>query len=261
MQLVDTSSLLPDPSAAGVVIVDPRRAVRYLQGHIQGAINVPAAKAFDADGALLADEALAVWLTELGVPSDIPLLLYDDADGRDGAMLAWILEYLGHVDVRFLRQPFSHWRDLGGELYYRPVTPPPARFTPRPIPELRARRQDVQRAIAEGAGPVLLDTRTREEFVGDVEVDGRGGHLPNAVHVPWEEFRPQEGDLFLTAPDAARILKAAGIAPGRPIIAYCQRGPRAAVPTMALRLHGYDVRLYDGSFSDWIRDRGAPIER
>lgn len=261
MQLVDTSSLLPDLSAAGAVVVDPRRAVRYLQGHIQGAINVPAAKAFGADGALLADEALAAWLAGLGVPGDIPLLLYDDADGRDGAMLAWILEYLGHADVRFLRQPFSRWRDLGGELYYRPVAPPPARFTPRPIPELRARRQDVQRAIAEGAGPVLLDTRTREEFVGDVEVDGRGGHLPGAVHVPWEGFRPQEGDLFPTATDAALILKAAGIAPGRPIIAYCLRGPRAAVPTMALRLHGYDVRLYDGSFSDWIRDSAAPIEQ
>ncbi len=261
MQLVDISSLLPDPSAVGAVIVDPRRAVRYLQGHIQGAINVPAAKAVDADGTLLVDDDLADWLSGLGVPSDIPVLLYDDADGRDGAMLAWILAYLGHTDVRFVRQPFSHWQDLGGELYYRPVTPPSARFTPRPIPELRARRQDVQRTITEGAGPVLLDTRTRDEFVGDVEFDGRGGHLPGAVHVPWETFRPQEDDLFPTATDAARILKEAGIEPGQPIIAYCQRGPRAAVPTIALRLHGYDVRLYDGSFSDWISDPDAPIER
>lgn len=261
MQLVDTTSLLPDPSTAGAVIVDPRRVVRYLQGHIEGAINAPAAKAFGADGALLADDALAAWLAGLGVPSDIPLLLYDDADGRDGAMLAWILEYLGHADVRFLRQPFSRWRDLGGELYYRPVAAPPAHFTPRPNPELRARRQDVRQAIAAGAGTVLLDTRTRAEFVGEVEVDGRGGHLPGAVHVPWEGFRPQDGDLFPTATDAAAILKAAGIAPGRPIIAYCLHGPRAAVATMALRLCGYDVRLYDGSFSDWIRDRDAPIER
>ena len=41
---------------------------------------------------------------------------------------------------------------------------------------------------------------------------------------------------------------------------YCRRGPRAAVATMALRLHDYDVRLYDGSFTDWAKDPTAPIE-
>ena len=261
MQLLDATSLLPDPSDAAVAIVDPRRMVRYLKGHIQGAINVPAAKAFDPNGALLSDDELAGWLAGLGVPGDSPVLLYDDADGRDGAMFAWILEYLGHPDVRFLRQPFNRWEDLGGELYYRPIRAQPAGFIARPRPELRADRDDVRRAISDGAGPVLLDTRTDEEFAGEVEVSGRGGHLPGAVHVPWQAFRPQDDDLFATAESISTILDKAGIPPGRPIITYCLRGPRASVPTMALRLAGYDVRLYDGSFGDWVRDPHAPIER
>ena len=262
MEIVDAARILADSDRDPQLIVDPRRPVKYLQGHLKNAVNVPATKAFDSNGALRREDELAAWLGRQGIASDSPVLIYDDADGRDGAMLAWILEYLGHPRLRFMREPFGRWPDLGGELYYRPLQAPPAEFHARPRRQLRATRKDVARAIANDAGASLLDTRTREEFDGEVEVQGRGGHLPGAVHLPWQAFR-QGDELFPAGEEVADLLAAAeaSVLPDRPLIAYCMRGPRAAVATMALRLRGYDARLYDGSFADWVQDPDSPVER
>lgn len=256
MHLVAASELLPTPDVA-LVVVDPRRLTRYLQGHIDGARNVPIKAAFTESGALRPDDELARWLGDSGVSTDAPVLLYDDQRGQDGALLAWLLEYLGHQDVRFLREPFAQWSQAGGELYYRPVAPTPASFLARPRPEFRASRDDVRRAL--NGATSLIDTRSVDEFSGEMQIDGRGGHLPGAVHIPWERFREQDTDLFPDADALGGLLESTGVDRAAPLIVYCLRGPRASVATVALRLRGYDARLYDGSLTDWLLDPDAPL--
>jgi len=53
-----------------------------------------------------------------------------------------------------------------------------------------------------------------------------------------------------------------GIAPGTPVITYCQGGVRASHTAWVLSLLGHDgVRVYDGSWEEWGNDPGVPIER
>jgi 3-mercaptopyruvate sulfurtransferase SseA len=52
-----------------ILLLDPRRPMRYLQGHLKHAVNLPVYKAFDADGKLRlmrncsVGSALLVWMT------------------------------------------------------------------------------------------------------------------------------------------------------------------------------------------------------
>ena len=70
---------------------DARTRERYLSGHAAGAVHLPVRSAFE-DGRLLGYDALAAWLGSRGVSREQPVAIYDDYDGRKGAMLSWILE-------------------------------------------------------------------------------------------------------------------------------------------------------------------------
>jgi thiosulfate/3-mercaptopyruvate sulfurtransferase len=232
-------------------VLDPRLRVRYTSGHLQGAIHVSVARAYDPGGGLLGDEDLAAWLAASGVRTDKTVLIYDQGDAQAGALLAWILEYLGHPDVVFLRESFESWRDGGGELFYRPIPAPPRDFQARPRPELRARREDVLAA----AGSNLIDVRSAEEFSGEqvMRPDEVPGHIPGARNIAWLSFIDGDPDLFVPAEEVDELLRKQGIDPNEPTIVYCRSGLRAAAVTLALLQVGLPARLYDGSWLDWCK--------
>lgn len=93
-------------------------------------------------------------------------------------------------------------------------------------------------AIDTGTAPVIVDVRTRREY--------DAGHVPDAIHVPFYTLLVRQDDV--PGP------------PERPVVVYCEHGPRAGVARLALRLAGFtDVRYLDGHMSGWKR-RGLPQE-
>ena len=65
--------------------------MKYLQGHVKNAVNLPLFKAFDAEGALLPDADVQRWIGAAGLDAQRTPVIYDSYDGQNGAMLAWIL--------------------------------------------------------------------------------------------------------------------------------------------------------------------------
>jgi thiosulfate/3-mercaptopyruvate sulfurtransferase len=255
VRLVDVDWLESQLGSPALTLIDPRRPVKYLQGHIRTAINVPASKAFDDTGRLLPDDRLTHWLGGSGVGTTGRVVVYDDYDAQSGSMIAWILEYLGHPDVRFLTSPFSRWRDEGREIFYRPVPARQSTIDPRPRSSLRASWKDLTRDP-----PVnLLDVRNPDEYSGRPG-EARSGHIPRAKNIPWLSFVGAEQTLFPLDSRVRRSLDEAGIRPDRKTIVYCQVGTRAAVALVALQQLGYDVSLYDGSFADWKQRAELPVE-
>ena len=93
--------------------------------------------------------------------------------------------------------------------------------------------------IASGTAPVILDVRSRAEFVQ--------GHVPGARHIPfWRVSRHVDE---IAGPRDTEV------------VVYCGHGPRAIVAGRALRRKGFTRIVYlDGHFSRW-RSEGLREER
>jgi thiosulfate/3-mercaptopyruvate sulfurtransferase len=92
---------------------------------------------------------------------------------------------------------------------------------------------------------VLLDARSEERWRGDTEpLDPVAGRIPGARNAYFELPLPPGA----TDPPELAV--------------YCGSGVSACVPLQRLILAGRtDARLYPGSFSEWCRREGFPVER
>ena len=240
----------------GYLTIDPRSAMRYLMGHLRGAVSVPFKKLQGPDGRLGTPEQLAAAFGAAGLSDDVTPVLYDHQDGRNAAMAAWVLEYLGRDDVHLMDLLYETWKGEGREVLYRPVAAEAKSFTFRLNPAVRASLDDV----ADPATAKLLDTRSVDEFRGEVEMDDRPGHIPGAIHLAHSETAGADGNLLIDQSLLRQRLSAAGIAADDQVVAYCRSGVRASLTYLAMKQAGYNVRLYDGSYSEWM-ESGRPVER
>ncbi len=237
-------------------IIDPRRPMKYLSGHLRGALNIPVYKTFGADGRLMETPELAEFIGACGLGDGPAPILYDSPEGQNAAMLAWIFEYLGRSEVFLMDCFYEHWKAARREITYRPVSKPREKFSPRPNPALRATLAEVR----EARDARLVDFRSREEFTGErTMADDPPGHLRGAVNVVWRDLADPPASLLRERSRLERIFADAGIRPGERAIAYCRSGPRAALGYLALKELGCDVRLFDGSYAEWTKS-GLPVE-
>ena len=241
----------------GHIVVDARRPMKYLAGHLPGAINVPAYKGFGPGGRLLDARSLAELIGNAGVGDNCTIVVYDSPEGQNAAMLAWILEYLGRGDIRILESFFEGWKASGREILYKPVVLPSSTFTVRLNPSVRATLDDIR----DTDNIVRVDFRSREEFNGTTTLgDDRPGHIPGALNIVWRELGIPTQRVLKPAEDLARLMERTGVIPDGNIIAYCRSGPRAALGYLALNQMGAKVRLFDGSFAEWSQ-AGLPTEK
>src|SRR5271155_3161530 len=101
-KLVDSAWLSSRLESKDLVVVDPRRPMKYLSGHLPGAINLPAYRAFGDDGNLLPPDRLAELIGGAGLGDGAAPVIYDSPEGQNAAMLSWILAYLGREDVHLM---------------------------------------------------------------------------------------------------------------------------------------------------------------
>lgn len=239
------------------LVIDGRRPMKYLSGHLPGAVNIPAYRTFAPDGRLLEPKALVELIGGAGLGDELTPIIYDSPEGQNAAMLAWLLEYLGRSDVHVLESFFEAWKTSGREVLYKPVVRPRMTLTERSKPSLRASLEDLRGRQHFS----LVDFRSREEYAGATTVGGdRAGHIPGAVNIVWRDLGSATNRILRPAEELAQVADAAGVDRGAKVVAYCRSGPRAALGYLAFSQLGIEVQLYDGSFAEWSR-AGLPIEK
>nr|BBH91820.1 sulfurtransferase [Thermogemmatispora argillosa] len=239
----------------------------YEQGHIPGAVYLDwTSDIVDPDSEVKAQlappERFAAVLGRLGIGDEHIVVAYDAHPASQFATrLWWALTYYGHREVRVLNGGFPRWLREG-----RPVTTevpqfPPAVFTPRVQPELRATAEEVLAALGR-EGVRVIDARDVGQYSGRVvRRPGRPGHIPGAINIPREELVDPQTGQFRSNEELAAVFTRAGVRPEERVIAYCNGGVAATVVLFSLALLGYPhLTNYDGSWNEWGVRSDLPTE-
>jgi thiosulfate/3-mercaptopyruvate sulfurtransferase len=270
-------SRVPDKDTK-VQILDLRPAEDFARGRIPGAIHLDlwAFSLNDTDPAPLKAFLwmIAHVLAARGIDPSHTVVVYDEKSGIRAARGFWFLEYFGHPDVRMLDGGFTAWSRAG--LPVQTPTEDPRTKDQAPStasvsgssdwPERAKTRPDrlaTWRDVHDRLGSkdaVILDTRSAEEYYGELVRARRGGAVPGAVHIDWTRNLNTDG-AFKPRDELRAMYEKAGVTPDREVVTYCQGGYRAAHSYLALRLLGYPrVRAYLGSWKEWGDREDLPIE-
>jgi thiosulfate/3-mercaptopyruvate sulfurtransferase len=233
-----------------VRLVDCRPRDAYLEGHVPGAVHLDPES--DLTGEIgdasrgrhplpEADE-FATAATRAGIGPGVFALAYDDGSGW-ASRCWWLLRHFGHDDAGSFDMRHYQGRSESGERPRRDPFPV-ADFEARPRNDDTIEAEELHARLGD-PGLLVLDARSEPRWRGDEEpLDPVAGRIPGAQNAFFEEAVPDEA---FAAPELA---------------IYCGSGVTAAVQVQRLVLAGReDARLYPGSFSEWCRRQGYPVEK
>jgi thiosulfate/3-mercaptopyruvate sulfurtransferase len=246
----------------------------YHEGHIPGAMWVhwKAACWQRNDRDFITPAEMARLFGGMGIGPKSTLVLYGDPV-QYGSYAFWTYTMAGHADLRLLDGGRRKWVAEG-----RPMTRSVPRHAaveyPPPVAAaaMRVGRRNVRDNL-DAPRRLLLDLRSPEEYTGkrvseySFPVDHgaeRTGRIPGARHLFFRELL-NDDDSFKSPDDLRRVLQSAGVEPEQydDVVCYCRLSHRATIAWVALAhiLGHCNIKIYDGSWTEWGSIVGYPIER
>lgn len=235
-------------------ILDTQSLAGYQNGHIPGAIHwdvnvLVTDERFDFEFADV-DNAVAHF-SAAGISHDDLVVIYW-GNRSDATYTFWVLDYLGHENVKILNGGIDGWIAEGYPVETTANTYAPTEFVPNVQPQRYASIEWVQEHL-DDASYSFIDARNQRSFLTS--------RLPvvNAHVTPADEYFI-DGTAYLKSPEEIEaILIDAGVDLNNSLVAFCTRGRLASQIYWILRVAGYDdVRNFEASMTGWIA-AGLPV--
>ena len=259
----------------GVIIWDVRASNQYLEGHIPGAINV------GDIGTVLRDPNREDFIdlaeinsifNKAGLDINKEIIVYGSRGNPYAYFGLFTINYFGGKQAKVFHDGIDGWADAGLLIEKTPSTL--ASINMRLIPqENLVVTNEQMRSLYNNQSVQVVDARTFNEFKGNDVRAIRGGHIPGAVSIPYEQNwkDPATGSklakkevktnvgMSLKSKDELNALYSK-LDPNKETVVYCQSGVRAAETATVLQNLGYkNVKIYDSSWLGWASHLASPV--
>jgi thiosulfate/3-mercaptopyruvate sulfurtransferase len=249
-----------------VLIVDLCQAGSYINGHIPGAVSVAPRELVSGQapgvGKLPDKQRLQDLLTRINYSPELQIIAYDDEGGGWAGRFIWTLDVLGHqAGASYLNGGLPAWIAAGYALSIEPALvrePLPAPLGITIDSAFIVTKSEVLASL-DDPNTVIWDARSAEEYLGHKLNSKRGGHIPGAINFDWLHAMDPNRQLRIRA-DIQTTLTDLGITSDKRIITHCQTHHRSGLTYLIGKQLGYDIRAYDGSWSEWGNDDSLPVE-
>ncbi len=267
--IVSTEWLEKNLGTPKLVVLDIRKVEDFKAGHIPSAVNVFYGSWAIMKGGLRnelppADDLFDV-IGSAGIGPDSRVVIVGMTDSMpnrtDITRVAWTLKYAGIQNIALLDGGFNQWTAEKRKVSSEAAKPAAKDYRGTINASLFVNKDYVMKALGRA---ILLDNREPDFFNGLKKMDfvAKAGRIKGAVNLPPSQAYKADGAFKEKAELAAAAAAVAGTDPAREIIVYCDTGKVCTSWAFVLTevLDYKNVKVYDGSSEDWMKDPAAPIE-
>ncbi|WP_312966827.1 sulfurtransferase [Acinetobacter gerneri] len=264
--LIEAEELVPYLGHDLIRIVDLSRSSVYEQLHIPHAIhlkpNVLLRQQEHATGLLPDEQGLKDLIQALNISKDHHVVVYDDEGGAWAGRLIWDLHCLGFTQTSLLNGGIHAW--LGAGLPTSSNQEKSAKVENLfEIEQINSQYRILYPELleqVEQASVQVWDCRTVDEYTGQRLAARRGGHIPNARQFEWSTAIDRQNHLKLHPLERTKQrLEQLGFDLNQPVVVYCQSHHRSGLAYIIGRLLNWDIKAYDGAWSEWGNRLDSPI--
>ena len=266
--LVDINWLAKNLNSSSIRLIDMSDDTQFQRFHIPGATHLPyaAINMHNKKGVSLSvgkDNIIKI-LGLLGIQTKHHVVIYDDMGGLHAGRLFWELEKIGHKNISILNGGLVKWILSGKKVTAKSQNIKAVQYKTdtKSGRNNTATLEEILNTTFNSKN-ILLDVRSKEEYSGHPRYP-KTGHIPKAKWWEWSQsvnfenaFKMQKQTMLKKQLQQLGISKT-----NTPITLYCQSAHRAAQSYFTLRQLGFEnVKVYDGSMSEYSKVKSAPLTR
>ena len=259
----------------GVIIWDVRASNQYLEGHIPGAINVgdigTALRDPNREDFIDLAEINSIF-NKVGLDINKEIIVYGSRGNPYAYFGLFTINYFGGKQAKVFHDGMDGWAQANLAIERTPSTLASISVQLVPQDNLVVTNEQM-RKLYNNQLVQVVDARTFNEFKGNDVRAIRGGHIPGAVSIPYEQNwkDPATGSklakkevktnlgMSLKSKDELNALYSK-LDPNKETVVYCQSGVRAAETATVLQNLGYkNVKIYDSSWLGWASHLASPV--
>ena len=260
--------------ARNAIIWDVRPADAYAAGHIAGAVNIgdaPRVLRDENTEDFIATDRIEKVLGAAGLDPKREIIVYGSRGSWMPYFGLYTIRYFGGDNVRVYHEGIEGWNAAGRAASREAPTTAPVALKLEIDPSVAVTTKEV---VARLSDPNLqiIDARTPQEFAGEDIRAIRGGHIPGAINIPYEQNwidpeTPAKLSRKQVTSNAGMSLKSVGdlkrlyarFDRSKETIVYCQSGARASETAGVLQELGFtNVKVYDSSWLGYGNTLDAP---
>ena len=238
--------------------------------------HIPNARFFDIDQIsdkksslphMLPDkEYFSKMVSSLGIKNDDTVIVYDNSIFFSSARAWWMFKIFGHDNIRIIDGGLKAWINSGGpSSNEKSQTKETAYVANKKNLKLYDTMGNIMSDLESEKNKIVIDARGEDRFFAKVKEPRAGiksGHIPLSLNIPISSIIDKNTNCLKSIDEINEIFITIGLTDkNSELVMTCGSGVTACGLALAANSLGFkNVKVYDGSWSEWGSQEDTPVE-
>ena len=238
--------------------------------------HIPNARFFDIDQIsdkksslphMLPDEDyFSKMVSSLGIKNDDTVIVYDNSIFFSSARAWWMFKIFGHNNIRIIDGGLKAWINSGGpSSNEKSQTKETAYVANKKNLKLYDTIGNIMSDLESEKNKIVIDARGEDRFFAKVKEPRAGiksGHIPSSLNIPISSIIDKNTNCLKSIDEINEIFTTIGLTDkNSELVMTCGSGVTACGLALAANSLGFkNVKVYDGSWSEWGSREDTPVE-